>query len=448
MLIKMREVIRSASLLQSDRPDTETLRNSFTGEIATPEQRQDLLNVRQIGQKHFIRHVQINVMQVSSAKSSKTKKHNLHTFAKQKVTMRKLTDAERQKKFVSLCLRKRLMAQCQQPTTMLSTIDQYLELPRAITDANGLPYKSDKKNARDFLHNRYDILLPYLPINWFPDAIIIEGMFMIQSIPFPGCTMKQYTAFLLDKYARYYINQGVAEIHIVFDHANRQHDHPKQIERQRRNATCIHNHTLFHDSLKAPSKWCDHLECTVCKRRIINYTGYSILQMAPSLVAGTQKIIVSGFADGNDQDKAFFSTATTMKVYDPTLTCNAEEADTRLWLHVIKSVGQKKLIYSPDTDTLFIGMGIVNTITTNVVIQISKEATNKKFIHLNTVVTAIHEDVDLQPIPQEDRTKVLQSLFVVSGSDFTSFFVGLVVSVSGATFGVLSSILYMQFILP
>ena len=90
----------------------------------------------------------------------------------------------------------------------------------------------------------------------------------------------------------------------------------------------------------------------------------------------------------------------------------------------------------------------MNTITTNVVIQISKEATNKKFIHLNTLVTAIHEDVDLQPIPQEDRTEVLQSLFVVSGSDFTSFFVGLVVSVSGATFGVLSSILYMQFILP
>ena len=83
-----------------------------------------------------------------------------------------------------------------------------------------------------------------------------------------------------------------------------------------------------------------------------------------------------------------------MKVYDPTLTCNAEEADTRLWLHVIKSVG---LIYSPDTDTLFIGMGIVNTITTNVVIQISKEATNKKFIHkfynlclLSVEVTSLH----------------------------------------------------------
>ena len=421
---KMREIITSSSLLPSDRPETETLRNSFTGEIATPEQRQDLLNARKIGQNDFIKHVQINVLQVSSAKRTKHKKHNLHTFAKQKVTKRKLTEAEQQKKVVSLCLRKRLMAQCQQPT-LFSKTDQYLELPRAIADANGLPHKSDKKNARDYFHNRYDILLPQLPINWFPDAIILKGKFMIQSIPFPGCTMEQYTAFLLDKYTKFYINLGVPEIHIVFDHANRQEDHPKQIERQRRNATCHHNHTMFHDSLKAPSKWRDHLDCTVCKRRIVNYIGNSILQMAKSLLTGTQKMIVSGFADGNDQDKAFFSTSTTRKVCDPKLTCNAEEADTRLWLHVNKSTGQKKLIYSPDTDTLFIGIGIVNTITTDVVIQISKGATDKKFIHLNNLVTAINEDVDLQHIPQEDRTKVIQSLFVLSGSDFTSYFVGL-----------------------
>ena len=33
---------------------------------------------------------------------------------------------------------------------------------------------------------------------------------------------------------------------------------------------------------------------------------------------------------------------------DPQLTCNAEESDTRIWLHVVNSSGQKKLILSPD----------------------------------------------------------------------------------------------------
>ena len=157
------------------------------------------------------------------------------------------------------------MAQSGQGLNQLPTQDQYLELPRAIADANGMPHKSEKRNAREFLHKRYKIMSPPFPIDWFPEVAILEGMFMIQSTPFPGCTMKRYSAFLMDQYVRYYIHKNVAEIHIVFDHANRQQHHPKQIERSRRNSTCIHNHTLFHDELKVPSKWRDHLECTVCK---------------------------------------------------------------------------------------------------------------------------------------------------------------------------------------
>ena len=37
---KMREVIKSSLLLQKDTPDNKTLQNSFTGETATPEQRE------------------------------------------------------------------------------------------------------------------------------------------------------------------------------------------------------------------------------------------------------------------------------------------------------------------------------------------------------------------------------------------------------------------------
>ena len=95
---KMIEVIKYAFLLQKDTPDNKTLRNSFTGEIATPEQREDLLDFRNIGQKEFIKFVMKSVMHLSSAKDTKRKKHKLHTFAKQKVTKQKLTNAERQKK--------------------------------------------------------------------------------------------------------------------------------------------------------------------------------------------------------------------------------------------------------------------------------------------------------------------------------------------------------------
>ena len=107
---KMIEVISSSSLLQTDTPDNKTLRNSFTGEVATPEKREDLLDFRKIGQREFIKFVQISILHLSSNKSTKRKKHKLHTFAKQKVTKQRLTAVEQQKKLVSLCLRKRLLA--------------------------------------------------------------------------------------------------------------------------------------------------------------------------------------------------------------------------------------------------------------------------------------------------------------------------------------------------
>lgn len=44
----MREVIKSSLLLQKDTLDNKTLRNSFTRETATPEQREDLIDFRNI----------------------------------------------------------------------------------------------------------------------------------------------------------------------------------------------------------------------------------------------------------------------------------------------------------------------------------------------------------------------------------------------------------------
>ena len=44
---------------------------------------------------------------------------------------------------------------------------------------------------------------------------------------------------------------------------------------------------------------------------------------------------------------------------DHYLTCNAEESDTRIWLHVVNSIGMKKLVLSPDTDVYHIGLPLL-----------------------------------------------------------------------------------------
>ena len=150
--------------------------------------------------------------------------------------------------------------------------------------------------------------------------------------------------------------------------------------------------------------------------------GDCLLQLAPSLLSGTQKIVVSEFSEGEDEDKAFYSTCNEVKICDPTLQCNPEEADTRLWLRAIKSERHKMLVFSPDTHFWPRDGKCSNNGCSH---SGRQGSIRQKFIHLNALVQALSNDVDLNPIPTENRSKVIQSLFVLSGCDFTSFLLAL-----------------------
>ena len=61
--------------------------------------------------------------------------------------------------------------------------EQYIELPRAIADSNGMPHKGDKSNARRFFEKRYNTGSEHMYV-FGPDTIIYDGMFLIQTIPY------------------------------------------------------------------------------------------------------------------------------------------------------------------------------------------------------------------------------------------------------------------------
>ena len=65
-------------------------------------------------------------------------------------------------------------------------------------------------------------------------------------------------------------------------------------------------------------------------------------------------------------NQALFTEPNRTPQCDSRLACNAEEADMRIWLHVIHSAGQKKLVLSPETDVYHIGLPIVSQTTLEV----------------------------------------------------------------------------------
>ena len=121
---------------------------------------------------------------------------------------------------------------------------QYLELPRAISDSHGNPHKGQKSYTTKWLSKRYkDSITNALPLNWTPDIVILEGMFLINTTPL--CThrcMKDYCTFLLRRFILSHLSSGSSEVHVVFDNPGRQPHSP--IVHQGKNFL-IHNLRIF-----------------------------------------------------------------------------------------------------------------------------------------------------------------------------------------------------------
>ena len=113
---------------------------------------------------------------------------------------------------------------------------------------------------------------------------------------------------------------------------------------------------------------------------------------------------------------------------DERLTCNIEEGDMRVWMHCKYSVGTHKLLFSPDTDTYHVGMGLLEDIQLcecDVYMQINRVCDADKYIHLSKLDEALHYDHCMATISPQIRAQILQTLYVVTGCDNVSYFHGI-----------------------
>ena len=111
---------------------------------------------------------------------------------------------------------------------------------------------------------------------------------------------------------------------------------------------------------------------------------------------------------------------------DPEYTCNAEETDTMLWLHASKTNCKTILILSPDTDVYMIGLPLNCMQDKNIIVQISTfNSREVKVLYMNRMRSALSSDPDLANITRISLSMILQTLFVVTGCDYISFFSGI-----------------------
>ena len=202
------------------------------------------------------------------------------------------------------------------------------------------------------------------------------------------------------------------------------------LERSRRDSRAVaaqdHCHINFTDDESIPPKWREVLECRKCKRRVVEYIGDTILLVAPQLLKDNQWLYVAGSGEGQDGDRVWCTSIDCIEREVPELCCNAEEADTRVWLHAKFASSSRALVFSPDTDVYHIGLAAgMDFDQCEVIVQLSSVGRDLQLLHMNHLIEAIHYDPSLSTIPGCDLLGAIQMLYITTGYDFTSFFVGL-----------------------
>ena len=206
-------------------------------------------------------------------------------------------------------------------------------------------------------------------------------------------TMSDYGKFLYSRFVQTQFKRGCQEVHIIFDNPGRLRNTPKYFEHLRRDklATIQTNHCCdpVISTTKVPKKWReDLLNCRACKRSLVKFlTQYFLHYMCKNLQEDQTLYIAGGFED-EITDTCWYVQYKTKPQPDPRLKSNAEETDTRLWLHVKQSQCTKILVISPDTDIYHIGLPL-NRMNKQVLIQVSPiNSKHVKFLDITALIMA------------------------------------------------------------
>lgn len=214
-----------------------------------------------------------------------------------------------------------------------------------------------------------------------------------------------------------------AVIAVVFDHPNINGPSPKDILRDSRDSangenTCDNTHEPLNSTRTLPRNWRKFIACRKCKRHLVNFLSIYLLTLVRPSLKPNQWFIVAGGLDGDYTGRALGTNLDHQSVVAiSNFTSNAEEADSRVWRHA--QAYKKVLIYSPDTDTLHVGLPLSRT--TRTIVQLDMPgAIQKRYLDLTALATCIQQDPDLQHITQDKRVKVMQYIYVATGCEYNT----------------------------
>ena len=425
-------------------PDqTPQLHHVFTDVIATKEQQASLLQYRKIGFDAYTVYCKYQILKEVSNKKPVVRQHKLKTFAKPKVSKRKITSLEKEKRMITMCY-KRTIAYSEERGQPVSSLFQFVEKPRAICDSNNMPHKGAKWLVYDIFDKRYgskfDIVTCKPSVPFAQACFIAEGMNIIYTSPLRQFkTFSDYASFLVARWILPYFKKGCTEVRILFDQCNTQGLSPKSVERSRRD-TCDDSNGVYtdiDDETVLPQNWHKFLKVRSQKHLLIRYLSKKFIGLVKAHLQDGQTFITSGgFHVGLTTKPEWTGVVVSSRdVVHHALVHNHEESDTQIFLHIFDSTCTNILMYSIDRDVGLVALPI-DFGQKNVCLQYKAKAGDERFLNVKLLQQAIKLDSDFSHVINNniDILKCIQSLYICSGCDFVSYFCHLGKSIFFNTF--------------
>ena len=363
------------------------------------------------------------------------RKNNLKTFTKKQKKSRQITKLEKDKQLIVSAMRKKMSFSRRTGQPIRNLEEQLIELPLALCDSNGIANKGQKSYATKHYEARYSTAFPPVfasNIPWTPEVIIMEGMFLINVNPLnQHKKLQDYCKFIMERFIKSEFRKGCNEIHVIFDNPGSLEQSPKYFEQKRRDQEVSSTSNSMHycDDINGEKpinykKWREEfLKCRQCKRSLVIFLGNYLLQSIQMSLQPLQVLYVAGCFKNEISNTAWFAKGTNKPQPDPNLYSNAEESDSRIWLHATKAEKRKILVQSPDTDVYHIGLPLTCISSKEVVIQLSSVNSQEvKIINLSKFALTLKNDPDMVGISCELVPKIMQTIYIATGCNYISFF--------------------------
>ncbi len=413
----------SQVILDNNITSKSSLQHMFNETSANDIQRDDLLGFYELGKREFEEYCKVFITKENTSFSGNNKPRKIKKINNFQLTTRNKYQEQKQivKVHKDMIEVKNLqIAWANAHNIAPGEIHNFVCYPAAISNHDLTPYKGLKATAKTFFHKHYPECFTIGTIDIDITCIVIDAMFILHSSPAPSNSTfeehikRLYTSWVLNWFAKY---QTLIEIHLVFDQFSDEIT-PKIFERSRRNKGFANGDKLnISDSTLVPhgKKWQEFISNRDNKFNFIKYI-ISKCKKYGSDLKENHTIIIDG---NNEVIQITQSEICGLSAYEN----NHTEADTKVWLHAHKTQFNDIIIFSPDNDIYNIGFGLLNDFSDKTIwVQTKKHPYESEFLNVRKVAEKSSTSVYMNTLSLEKIGHMLQMLFIVTGSDYTSYF--------------------------